>query len=127
MSVERNVDVLRQVLAALQRPRPRRDPRPLRRRLRASRPRGDPTPGAAASSGRTRCVAGWRRASKASRTSATTDDGHFVCGNRGVSEWTLSGTTVDGERIDVRGCDLWTFGDDGKIVRKDSFWKIREA
>jgi ketosteroid isomerase-like protein len=55
------------------------------------------------------------------------DDGHFVSGNRGASEWTLSGTTVDGERIDVRGCDLWTFGDDGTIVRKDSFWKIRET
>ncbi len=55
------------------------------------------------------------------------DDGdHFACGDRGVSEWTISGTTVDGERIDVRGCDLWTFGDDGQIVRKDSFWKIRD-
>jgi ketosteroid isomerase-like protein len=54
------------------------------------------------------------------------DDHHFACGTRGVSEWTISGTTVDGERIDVRGCDLWTFADDGKLVRKDSFWKIRD-
>jgi ketosteroid isomerase-like protein len=54
------------------------------------------------------------------------DDDHFACGTRGVSEWTIRGTTVDGEQIDVRGCDLWTFGDDGKLVRKDSFWKIRE-
>jgi ketosteroid isomerase-like protein len=54
------------------------------------------------------------------------DDDHFACGDRGVSEWTLTGTTVDGERVDVRGCDLWTLGDDGRIVRKDSFWKIRE-
>jgi steroid delta-isomerase-like uncharacterized protein len=54
------------------------------------------------------------------------DDDHFACGNRGVSEWTITGTTVAGERIDVRGCDLWTFGEDGKLVRKDSFWKIRE-
>jgi ketosteroid isomerase-like protein len=54
------------------------------------------------------------------------DDDHFACGNRGVSEWTISGTTVDGERIEVRGCDLWTFGADGKLARKDSFWKIRE-
>jgi taurine dehydrogenase small subunit len=51
-------------------------------------------------------------------------DEHFVVGNRGVSEWTLTGTTVDGERIEVRGCDLWTFRD-GLIARKDSFWKIR--
>ena len=55
------------------------------------------------------------------------DDDHFVSGTRGVSEWTITGTTVDGERIEVRGCDLWTFGDDGSISRKDSFWKIREA
>jgi ketosteroid isomerase-like protein len=55
------------------------------------------------------------------------DDDHFACGARGVSEWTLRGTTVDGEHIEVRGCDLWTFGPGGKIVRKDSFWKIREG
>ena len=52
--------------------------------------------------------------------------GHFVCGDRGLSEWTISGTTVEGERIEVRGCDLWTFGDDDTVTRKDSFWKIRE-
>jgi hypothetical protein len=52
---------------------------------------------------------------------------HFVSGSRGASEWTISGTTVDGERVDVRGCDLWTFGDDGRIVRKDSFWMIRDS
>jgi ketosteroid isomerase-like protein len=56
-----------------------------------------------------------------------TDDDHFACGNRGVSEWTISGTTTEGVPIEVRGCDLWTFGTDGTIVRKDSFWKIREA
>ena len=54
------------------------------------------------------------------------DDDHFACGNRGVSEWTIHGTTVEGDRIEVRGCDLWTFGDDGMLTRKDSFWKIRE-
>jgi ketosteroid isomerase-like protein len=55
------------------------------------------------------------------------DDGdHFSCGSRAASEWTISGTTVDGERVEVRGCDLWTFGEDGRIVRKDSFWKIRD-
>jgi ketosteroid isomerase-like protein len=53
------------------------------------------------------------------------DDDHFVAGDRGDSEWTLSGTTVDGHRIDVRGCDLWTFRD-GQVVRKDSYWKIRQ-
>ena len=33
------------------------------------------------------------------------DGDHFTCGTRGVSEWTITGTTVDGERVDVRGCD----------------------
>jgi hypothetical protein len=55
------------------------------------------------------------------------DDDHFACGTRGVSEWTITGTTVEDERIEVRGCDLWTFGDDGSLIRKDSFWKIRES
>ena len=55
------------------------------------------------------------------------DDTHFVADHRGVSEWTLTGTTTTGERIEVRGCDLWTFGDDGQIVRKDSFWKLRDS
>jgi len=51
------------------------------------------------------------------------DDRHWVCGDRGVSEWLLSGTTTAGERIAVRGCDLWEFHD-GRIRRKDSYWKI---
>jgi ketosteroid isomerase-like protein len=55
------------------------------------------------------------------------DDAHFASGDRGLSEWTITGTTTDGERIEVRGCDLWTFGADGRLTRKDSFWKIREA
>jgi ketosteroid isomerase-like protein len=52
------------------------------------------------------------------------DAEHFVDGDRGASEWTLSGTTTSGERIEVRGCDLWTLRS-GKVVKKDSFWKIR--
>jgi ketosteroid isomerase-like protein len=51
---------------------------------------------------------------------------HFVNGDRGASEWTLTGTTTDGEALEVRGCDLWTFRD-GLISRKDSYWKIRTA
>jgi ketosteroid isomerase-like protein len=49
---------------------------------------------------------------------------HFVSGDRGASEWTLTGTTTEGQRLEVRGCDLWTFRG-GLISRKDSFWKIR--
>jgi ketosteroid isomerase-like protein len=52
------------------------------------------------------------------------DDEHFVDGDRGASEWTLSGTTTEGTRIEVRGCDLWTLRD-GMVVKKDSYWKIR--
>jgi ketosteroid isomerase-like protein len=51
-------------------------------------------------------------------------DDHVVDGDRGASAWTLSGTTVDGVRLEIRGCDLWTFRD-GAVVRKDSHWKIR--
>lgn len=54
------------------------------------------------------------------------DDDHFACGRRGVSEWTITGTSVDGVKIEVRGCDIWAFDADGLIIRKDSFWKIRE-
>ena len=51
------------------------------------------------------------------------DDRHWTCGDRGVSEWTIRGTQATGEHIEVRGCDLFEFTD-GKISRKDSFWKI---
>lgn len=53
------------------------------------------------------------------------DGSHWVAGERGVSEWTLTGTTTAGVRLKVHGCDLWEFRD-GKITRKDSFWKIVE-
>ena len=50
-------------------------------------------------------------------------DRHWTCGDRGVSEWTIRGTQSTGESIEVRGCDLFEFAD-GKISRKDSYWKI---
>ena len=53
-----------------------------------------------------------------------TQDSHFVCADRGVSEWTISGTTLDGDRIEARGCDIWTFAGN-KIALKNSFWKMR--
>jgi hypothetical protein len=53
------------------------------------------------------------------------DDRHWVSGNLGVSEWLLTGTTPDGVQIRVRGCDHWEFRD-GKVIRKDSYWKIVE-
>ena len=48
---------------------------------------------------------------------------HFACGDRGASEWTIRGTTAAGDPIEVRGCDLFEFTD-GKVSRKDSYWKI---
>jgi steroid delta-isomerase-like uncharacterized protein len=54
------------------------------------------------------------------------DDRHWVAGDRGCSEWLLTGTTTDGRPIAVRGCDLFEFKD-GRISRKDSYWKIVEA
>jgi ketosteroid isomerase-like protein len=53
------------------------------------------------------------------------EDRHWLAGDRGVSEWRLTGTTTSGVRIDVMGCDLFEFRR-GKIVRKDSYWKIVE-
>ena len=50
---------------------------------------------------------------------------HFVSGRRGVSEWTFVGTRAsDGRRIEVDGCDLFTFHG-GKIRVKDSWRKSR--
>lgn len=55
------------------------------------------------------------------------EDLHWISAdsNRGVSEWTLTGTTTAGVKLKVRGCDLWEFRN-GKIIRKDSYWKIIE-
>ena len=51
---------------------------------------------------------------------------HFVADNRGVSEWTFTGTQRDGKRVEVTGCDLFTFRD-GKIAIKNSYRKNRSV
>ena len=51
---------------------------------------------------------------------------HFVCGNRGVSEWTFAGTRSDGTRVEVHGCDVFTFRD-GRILLKNSYRKNRSV
>lgn len=55
------------------------------------------------------------------------EDRHWIAsdGSKGVSEWTLTGTNTSGISVKVRGCDLWEFRD-GKVIRKDSYWKIVE-
>lgn len=49
---------------------------------------------------------------------------HFVLGDRGVSEWTFTGTKADGTRVEIHGCDLFTFRE-GKIAIKNSYRKNR--
>ena len=49
---------------------------------------------------------------------------HVVAGERGISEWTFVGTTAEGKKIEVNGCDLFTFRD-GKIALKSSYLKNR--
>jgi taurine dehydrogenase small subunit len=51
---------------------------------------------------------------------------HFVHAERGVSEWTFTGTRADGSRVEVHGCDVFTFRG-GKIALKDSYRKNRQA
>ena len=49
---------------------------------------------------------------------------HFISGDRAVSEWTFTGTKQDGSKVEVTGCDLFTFRD-GKIAVKNSYRKNR--
>jgi ketosteroid isomerase-like protein len=52
---------------------------------------------------------------------------HFAdpAANTGMSKWLLTGTARDGTTRRVHGCDFYTFRD-GKVIRKDSYWKIVE-
>lgn len=49
---------------------------------------------------------------------------HFVAGDRAVSEWTFTGTTKDGTKVEVNGCDIFTLKG-GKIAVKNSYRKQR--
>ena len=49
---------------------------------------------------------------------------HLVAGDRGLSEWRFTGTTVEGKVVEVDGCDLFTFAGD-KIARTSSYFKTR--
>ena len=51
---------------------------------------------------------------------------HFIHEDRGVSEWTFTGTRSDGTRVEVHGCDVFTF-EDGKISLKNSYRKNRPS
>jgi ketosteroid isomerase-like protein len=51
---------------------------------------------------------------------------HFVSGDRGLSEWLFTATTTDGKKIEVTGCDVFTFKG-GKIAVKNSYLTSRTA
>ena len=49
---------------------------------------------------------------------------HFISGERAVSEWIFTGTKQDGSKVEVTGCDLFTFHGE-KIAIKNSYRKNR--
>jgi ketosteroid isomerase-like protein len=51
---------------------------------------------------------------------------HFIAGNRAVTEWVFTGTREDGVRVEVQGCDVFTF-EGGKIAVKNSYRKQRSG
>ena len=74
--------------------------------------------------GREAVRAGFALAWQTCADAAWIDGEHFVCGDRGVSECTFTGTKADGTRIEARMVDVFTFRD-GKIVVKNAFRKDR--
>ena len=54
------------------------------------------------------------------------DTRHIVAGDRGMSEWVFRGTSTDGKKVEVNGCDVFTF-ENGKIAVKSSYFKNRTA
>ena len=49
---------------------------------------------------------------------------HFSQGDRGCSEWTFTATRPDGSKMEMNGCDLFTFKNN-KIHVKNSLIKNR--
>ncbi len=47
-------------------------------------------------------------------------------GDRVIGTYRATGRYADGRLLDVRGCDLYVIRD-GKIARKDSYWKQIDA
>lgn len=46
----------------------------------------------------------------------------IYAGDRVIGTYRVTGRYADGRRIDARGCDIYVIRD-GKIARKDSYWK----
>jgi ketosteroid isomerase-like protein len=51
---------------------------------------------------------------------------YILAGDRAISIWTVRGKGGDGEELNYQGCDIYRFGGDGRIVHKNTFWKIVE-
>ncbi len=51
------------------------------------------------------------------------DSRRTVSGDTGTADWTCIATTVKGQKIHARGCDLFQFRD-GLVVRKDTYTKV---
>lgn len=49
----------------------------------------------------------------------------FITGNRAVTVWVVTGTGIDGEKLNYRGCDLYEFRGE-KILNKDTYWELVE-
>jgi len=44
-----------------------------------------------------------------------------------VGRFRATGRYIDGRRLDVRGVDVYSFDEDGRIAVKDSYWKRIEG
>ncbi len=51
---------------------------------------------------------------------------HFVSGERGASEWILTATGPDGQKLELDSCDLFEFRD-GRISRVSAYRRARSA
>ncbi|MBM3560163.1 MAG: nuclear transport factor 2 family protein [Alphaproteobacteria bacterium] len=51
----------------------------------------------------------------------------WAAGTKAVSEWRVTGSDKNGNRIDLLGCDLYTFNTKRLIVKKDTYWKSHEV
>ena len=85
-----------------------------------------PEPCGTRHAGRERVRAAFARVFASFPDAAFRDARHFVADDRGVSEWRFTGTGADGRRLEVDGCDLFTFRE-GKIAVKSSFFKTRTS
>ncbi|TCS37369.1 ketosteroid isomerase-like protein [Paucimonas lemoignei] len=51
-----------------------------------------------------------------------TEGKNWIIGDKALSEWRVTATQPNGDKLDLRGCDLWEFRGD-KIVKKDTYYK----